>query len=279
MKLNKIDIACSKYFNQFFWVSLILVGFHEFGQPIFSAAEKASSPSVTKAPYVRKLRDTHGLSPTSSPENSDGQEQYGSPSSSRSGFYPYPSFKHKYQTRMTRFHGEAPSSSYSGRSLTTFPKLNPLAGLLSGKSGEALPSGRKPTIEDLFRGENQDPTFTPYISARALSNIPQFFQHLRDNLEALQLDDDDDESDSSNSKILGQSGDGMFLYGNDDEGRPINIPHPPENRNMRWMPMTAGMTGRAHVRHFVNDPAEPDLFYRKPALYNPSRNAYEFGLG
>jgi len=25
---------------------------------------------------------------------------------------------------------------------------------------------------------------------------------------------------------MGQSGDGMYLYGNDDEGRPINIPRP-----------------------------------------------------
>jgi len=72
---------------------------------------------------------------------------------------------------MTRFHGESPPSTFSARSLTTFPKLNPLAGLLSGKSSEAMPSnngGRKHTIEDLFQGESQDPTFTPYISARKL---------------------------------------------------------------------------------------------------------------
>lgn len=44
------------------------------------------------------------------------------------------------------------------------------------------------------------------------------------------------------------------------------------------MPATAGMTGRAHIRNFVNDPVEQELFYRKPFV-NPARNVYEFGLG
>ncbi len=48
---------------------------------------------------------------------------------------------------------------------------------------------------------------------------------------------------------------------------------------MRWMPPTAGMTGRSgHNRHFINEPIEQELFYRRPA-FNPSRNVYEFGLG
>lgn len=47
---------------------------------------------------------------------------------------------------------------------------------------------------------------------------------------------------------------------------------------MRWMPATAGMTGRGHNRHFINEPIEQELFYRRPA-FNPARNVYEFGLG
>lgn len=73
------------------------------------------------------------------------------------------------------------------------------------------------------------------IFAGALSNIPQFFQHLRSNLEALQQDDDDEEEDSEEESamnerpLMGQSGaDAMFLYGNEDEhGRTLNIPHIP----------------------------------------------------
>lgn len=74
------------------------------------------------------------------------------------------------------------------------------------------------------------------IFTGALSNIPQFFQHLRSNLEALQLDDDDEEEDSEETELgknerphLGQSGaDAMFMYGNEDEqGRNLNIPHIP----------------------------------------------------
>lgn len=70
---------------------------------------------------------------------------------------------------MSRFHGGVGGSAaggpatrtYSIRSMTSFPKLNPLAGMLSLKSSEVA---RHPTLEDL-ENEEQDPTFTPFISA------------------------------------------------------------------------------------------------------------------
>lgn len=121
---------------------------------------------------VRKSRDISGLSATSAPESIDGQEQFvGSAGSSGNsgGFFPYPSFKHKYQQRMSRFHGGTSGNAAGGpatrtfsiRSMTSFPKLNPLAGMLSLKSNEVA---RHPTLEEL-ENEEQDPTFTPFISA------------------------------------------------------------------------------------------------------------------
>lgn len=65
----------------------------------------------------------------------------------------------------------------------------------------------------------------------ALSNIPQFFQHLRDNLEALQFDEDEEGNDEGESvktdMLLGQSDDPLFPYGSDDVA--IHIPSPPGN--------------------------------------------------
>lgn len=71
----------------------------------------------------------------------------------------------------------------------------------------------------------------------ALSNIPQFFQHLRSNLEALQLDEEDEESEEADSgkyeRPLGQPGDAMLYYGNEDEGRAPIIPHLPGKKSFQ----------------------------------------------
>lgn len=73
----------------------------------------------------------------------------------------------------------------------------------------------------------------------ALSNIPQFFQHLRSNLEALQFEEDDDDSEETDSgRTMGQSDSGV--YGNDDETKVLNIPQPAGKKSeiffllLRW---------------------------------------------
>lgn len=110
---------------------------------------------------VRRSRDTSGMSATSAPESMIGQEQFNHGTGS-ARIFQYPSFKHKHQTRLSRFHGDQPATrTFSIRSMTSFPKLNPLAGMLNMKSGEI----RNPAVEE-FENEEQDPTFTPFISAR-----------------------------------------------------------------------------------------------------------------
>ncbi|CAL8093241.1 unnamed protein product [Orchesella dallaii] len=39
------------------------------------------------------------------------------------------------------------------------------------------------------------PTFVPFIGARALTNIPQFFEHLKENIAALKMSPDNEDSD------------------------------------------------------------------------------------
>lgn len=78
---------------------------------------------------------------------------------------------------MSRFHGDHPgpaTRTYSIRSMTSFPKLHPLGGILSMKSSET----RNPTLEEL-ENEEQEPTFTPFIGARKFSFIIlQYLCHL-----------------------------------------------------------------------------------------------------
>ncbi|CAG7728335.1 unnamed protein product, partial [Allacma fusca] len=54
------------------------------------------------------------------------------------------------------------------------------------------PAAATMDIDESLPGDNQQlPTFTPYIGARALSNMGKFFEHLRENIEALKGTDSD----------------------------------------------------------------------------------------
>ncbi|OXA37021.1 hypothetical protein Fcan01_28207 [Folsomia candida] len=141
------------------------------------------------------------------------------------GFYP-PTLKNRVHGRAARFHegnlgprplgvGNTMISGY-GSPVARMLVHKEAPGMGGGGGGGAPAAGESENLDE------QDPTFTPYISARVF-NMPQFLDHLKGNLESMtdgeEFVSDEDEFDENDFESLGFGLNGEILpsSGNDPQ--------------------------------------------------------------